>query len=294
MVSAFFYFIQIFLYMKKIINFRQFAFTLISIIFLCFIWDTGADLAYHGSYNRIILFFFILLFYVLYYVMIYLGKLLQKFPKTIIAILIIIGFLIRFKINRSIDNSCYNWLEGFKGTIMNNKEGQCKIPPPKICYFEMFHGYPDFSRIFGETCENTPYNNPKNTLPNIDPKIRNAKILGFPRSEKWNFFPDCIYGNIQKTAMGGMIDMEDPLISDKVKENVEVTLNLKKKNPEVKIDLKKNYTLINERAKIFKKYENKVHFKNVLYVFIDSISRVNFRRKLPKMWKWLEDKYHGG
>ena len=293
MISAFFYFIQIYLYIKKIINFRQFAFTLFSLIFLCFIFDTGADFASHGSYNRIILFFFIFVFYVLYYIMIYLGKLLQKFPKVVIASLIIIGFLIRLKINRSIENSCYNWLQGFNGTTINNSSGQCKISPPKICYFEIFDGYLDFSKYFGETCENTPYNNPQYTLMNLDPKLKNAKILGFPRSENWNFFPDCIYGNIQKIAMKDMVDMEDPLVSQKIKDKIEVTVNYKKDKPEVKIDLKKDYALIKEREIKFSKYKNKVHFKNVLYVFIDSISRVNFRRKLPKMWKWLEDKYHG-
>jgi len=87
--------------------------------------------------------------------------------------------------------------------------------------------------------------------------------------------------------------MEDPNVPGKIKEKIEVTVNYKKDKPELNIDLKRDHLLVAKRAKIFKKYENKVYFKNVLYVFIDSISRVNFRRKLPKMFKWLEDKYHG-
>jgi hypothetical protein len=293
MLSAFFFFLQIYLYMIKIINFRQFSFTIISILFLCFIYDTGADFASHGSYNRIVLFFFIFIFYVLYYIMVYLGKLLVKFPKVVISIVILVGFLTRYKINKSLENSCYNWLDGFNGTKINNRIGNCRIPPPKTCYFEIFDGVFDFSKYFGETCENTPNNDPKNTLMNLEPKLRNAKILGFPRSENWKLFPDCIYGNIQKLAMKEMVDMEDPLIPKSIKDKIEVTVNYKKERPEVRIDLKKDYELINRRKEIFKKYEKSVHFKNVLYVFIDSISRVNFRRKLPKMWNWIEQKYHG-
>jgi hypothetical protein len=294
MISAFFFFIQIYLYIKKIINFRQLAFTLISISFICFIYDTGSDFATHGSYNRIVLFFFIFIFYILYYIMVYLGKLLQKFPLTIISIILLVGFLINHKINKSVENSCYNWLEGFNGTKINNSSGNCRIPSPNICYFEIFDGVFDFSKYFGETCENTANNNPNETLMNLEPKLRNAKILGFPRSENWIFFPDSTYGNIQKLAMKEMVVMEDPIISNKIKDKIEVSVNYKKEKPEVKIDLKKDYQLIKRRKEIFKKHQNSVHFKNVLYVFIDSLSRVNFRRKLPKMWKWLEQKYHGG
>jgi len=73
---------------------------------------------------------------------------------------------------------------------------------------------------------------------------------------------------------------------------VEVTINYHKSPPEVNINLKVNQTLIEERAEIFKNYKDKVLSKNVLYVFIDSLSRTNFRRKLPKLYNWLESKHY--
>jgi len=150
----------------------------------------------------------------------------------------------------------------------------------------------DFSRIFGETCENTPNNNPYNTLDFITDK--KAKFIGFPRTEKFNFFPESKYRIIQQTVASRIINMEDPKIRDEVKKDVEVTINYHKSPPEVKIDLKVNQTLISERAKLWEQKNNKdrVLSKNILYLFIDSLSRTNFRRKLPKLYSWLEAKHY--
>lgn len=253
-------------------------------------YDTGSDLSSHGSYNRIVLFFFFGIYFSLYFFIFFLFKILKKYPLPLILAIVLLGIYGNYKIKNMIKYSCNNWLQGFNDSFIDNSQGRCKIYPPKTCYFEIFHGLFDFSKYFGETCQNTPNNNPLNTLINISDK--NAKILGFPRSENWNFFPDSTYGYIQKTAMKNIINMEDPKISDDIKKNIEVTVNYKKIPAEVKIDLKVNKSLINERAKIFEKYRDAVMFKNVLYVFIDSLSRVNFRRKLPKLYKWVEEKHH--
>lgn len=293
LISAFFYFVQILLFFRNKIDFRQLGFMLLSIFFLCFIYDTGSEFKSHGSYNRVILFLFIMFFSIFYMLGLYLLQLIQQYPKVIISSLLIILFMIGLKVKIAFDRSCYNWLDGFQNSKMDNRYGPCIIPPPKTCYFELFDGFFDLTKLFGETCENTPYNNPQNTLMNLSPKLQKAKILGYPRSENWKLFPDCIYGNIQKIAMEQMVDMEDPLVPQEVKDKIEVTVNYKLKKPEVKIDLKRDNELAIKRTKIFDKYRNRVHYKNVLYVFIDSLSRVNFRRKLPKLYKWMENKYHG-
>jgi len=174
---------------------------------------------------------------------------------------------------------------------MDNSRGNCKIASPKICYFEILHGVFDFSKLFAETCQNVPNDNPLNTLPNT--QVQNAKIIGFPRSEKWSFFPDSTYGNIQKSAMKNVVDMEDPKLSKEIKDRIEVTVDYRKPSgKQVNIDLKVDKKLIEQRAKVFEKFKDTVLVKNVLYVFIDSLSRVNFRRKLPKLYKWMEAKHH--
>jgi len=92
--------------------------------------------------------------------------------------------------------------------------------------------------------------------------------------------------------MKNVVDMEDPKISKEIKDRIEVTVDYNKSPAEVKIDLKVDQNLIAQRAKVFERYKDKVLVKNVFYVFIDSLSRVNFRRKLPKLYSWLEAKHH--
>lgn len=92
--------------------------------------------------------------------------------------------------------------------------------------------------------------------------------------------------------MKNVVDMEDPKLSKEIKDRIEVTVDYNKTPAKVSIDLKVDKKLIEDRAKIFKKYNDKVLVKNVFYVFIDSLSRVNFRRKLPKLYKWFEEKHH--
>ena len=291
-ISAFFYFLQFLLYIHKKNNTKQILTTVAIIFFLCFIYDTGVGLKSHGSYNRIVLFFSLFFFFILYLLYFSLIKILRKHPIPFIIVVVLLVALVNYKIKKLFENSCYNWSKGFHDTVIDNSIGNCKIYSPKTCYYEIFHGVFDFSRIFGETCENTPNNNPYNTLDFITDK--KAKFIGFPRTEKFNFFPESKYRIIQQTVASRIINMEDPKISDEVKKDVEVTINYHKSPPEVKIDLKVNQTLISERAKLWEQKNNKdrVLSKNILYLFIDSLSRTNFRRKLPKLYSWLEAKHY--
>ena len=56
----------------------------------------------------------------------------------------------------------------------------------------------------------------------------------------------------------------------------------------IKIDLKKNETLIKEREDIASK-NPKILYKNIFILFIDALSRLNFMRYFPKTMKFLED-----
>lgn len=61
------------------------------------------------------------------------------------------------------------------------------------------------------------------------------------------------------------------------------------KRPKIKIDVKRNETLANERKEIAK--NSKSLFKNVLVIYIDALSRPAAYRKIPKTMAWF-DKYY--
>jgi len=261
------------------------------IIFLCFIYDTGTDLDSHGGYNRILLFLFMGLHLMIILFFINFGYFLCKKPLVtvmIIALIIVLGYM---RVNYVVKHSCEGWEIGFKGSLIYNpKESICKITPPQICYYKIFNGVFDLSRILGDTCDNMG----TNKLSNMEKYLpdKSARILGYPRTENWDIFPSSTHGKIQKRAMREMVNMEDNKISKEIKDKIEVTTNFYKNPPEVTIDLKRDETLVKSRAEIFKKYEKKVLARNVLYIFIDSLSRNNFKLKLPKFYEWIGQFYN--
>jgi hypothetical protein len=263
--------------------------TATTIIFLCFIYDTGTDLKSHGGYNRIVLFIAMCIWAFLYFIYFIVRFSLGRKPILTILILSTLLFFSYLKISHSLQTSCEGWEIGFKNTKINNMDSKCKIDPPGTCYFKIFDGVFDVSRVFGLTCENMPTNKWSNNEKYVADK--SAKILGFPRTEKYKIFPDSNDGRLQKKVINELINMEDPKIDAKIKEEIEVTLDISKNPPIPSINLKYDQNLVNNRKKIYKKYENNVLSKNVLYIFIDSLSRTNIRRKLPKFYKWIEDKY---
>jgi hypothetical protein len=258
---------QIVFYLKKYTDFKIIGIELITLTFLCFIYDTGTDLNSHGAYNR-----FILLVSMLICAFIFtLGKVLtdslRRRPIISLMIIILCVFLIHYKINQIFTTSCVGWDDGLKGTkLINTPESQCKIYPPKTCYYEIFDGFFDVSKMLGETCEN----NGTNLFSNIEKYIpdKTSKIIGYPRTEKWIIFPDSTYGKMNKNVMSNMINMEDDKIDSKIKDNIEITTNFYKNPPEVNINLKRNEEIAKQRSETFNtKSKDKVMAKNVIHFY---------------------------
>ena len=186
---------------------------ILSTFFCLFIYDTGADFDSHGAYNRLLLLFFILIWGVIYL----LGKVIfyfmRRFPIITTFSLIIIGFLLnQIKVN-IVENSCEGWDKGLRGVAIDNKgETLCKIRPPKVCYFKIFDGYLDVTRLLGENCETMVSSNKLSN--NIDHMLdKNARYVGYPRTEKYKYFPESQQNIYQKNVMKDLVNMEDPKIS---------------------------------------------------------------------------------
>ena len=260
-----------------------------TMIFLCFLYDSGNDFKSHGSYNRLVLLIAVLICtitYTIIYLIFYSVKL-----RPILSILTIITLLYfsYLKISSSIQYSCYDWEKGFKNSKIDNTGSRCKIYPPGTCYFKLLDGLFDVTKVFGLTCNNMPSNKWSNNELSID--HNSTKIFGFPRTEKFSIFPQSNNMRLSKNVMEGLINMEDPNIGSEQKQDIEVTLDISRNPPQPSINLKYDEKLVSQRRERFKTYENEVLSKNVIFIFIDSLSRTNLRRKLPKFYKWIEDKY---
>ena len=98
-------------------------------------------------------------------------------------------------------------------------------------------------------------------------------------------------------VIGRIIDMDDPDIPQKMKDDIEITVDLTNEEfHKVNIDLKRNNTRVEEVKKIRENVLNRDKEtgkqridKDVLIIYIDNIARVHFHRKLKNLTHWLEE-----
>lgn len=259
------------------------------ILYLCFVHDTGSDLKNHGSYNRIFLALLMLICFILSNVVMLIYFLMRrKIFYTIIFLAVTIGALSAV-IYVNLITQCKNWEKGLKDSVFDNSSDYCKIKKPRKCWMNLFSGVFDVSGIFGEDC--TQIRMDSRSAFKRWTKIPEAKILGYPRIEKTRYFPECTLDEFQFRVLSGMIDMEDPKVSQSIKDRTEAVINFKKELPELTVKVARDDYVAKERLNTYEKRKDKLLSKNVIHFFIDSLSRDNFRRQLPKTKAFFERFY---
>lgn len=300
LASAVCFLLLIILNKVRLVNKYFVLFSFSTMMYLFYYYDTGADFAHHGSYNRIFFYSFILIIFIIICFVVLSFYMIWKYPIRSITVIGLICYITYIKINEFIFTSCDYWNKGFKDSIIRNDLGYCKIyTPSKVCFLIISNNLFDISALRGLNCaRDRNLFEEKNLLKSYLPsEFKNVKKIGFPRTETWNFFPESTLEYFNKNIFKNMINMDDIDIDNpdseknKVINNTEVYVDFEKEYPEVVIHLKKNQTLIEERKKNFEKRKNDTLFKNVIFIYLDALSRNHFRRKLKKTYAWLEKLY---
>ena len=136
----------------------------------------------------------------------------------------------------------------------------------------------------------------KYTLPDHLKNKSDLKTLGFRRIEDYDNDSKIDNGNLKRRVRNDVVDMDDPEVPQDIKDSIEFTIDMS--NPhkhQLNVNLKKNETRAREqqilRQKILAKdkLEGKTDRidKNVFILYIDNLSRANFKRRLPKVTEWL-------
>jgi len=154
----------------------------------------------------------------------------------------------------------------------------------------LMSGVFDISGVFGEDCTQIRMDSKEQFRRWV--KIPDAKIIGYPRVEKWRLFPECTLDEFQFRVLAGMIDMESKSVSQAEKDRTEAIIDFTKEKPELSVRVARDEALAKERLARYKKNEKDLMAKNVIHFFIDSLSRDNFRRKLPRTRAFLEKYYN--
>ena len=270
------------------------------IIFMGFFYHKshGLDFHDHGYFN--LLYYLILLFFFTGIFIPFDCFIIKCDNKDIsLKLIIIYMLLILFvvMIIKTAGKDCNDWSKGLNNTYIENDKSKygCQIQIPKICIYKNLEYLQDYTRLLRKDCRKQNGKKAKenilkySTSPYID---KTFNIIGYPLMNKDTMcfldFPD--NNNIlRKYFLKNMVDMDkkdilDKQYKDKMPE-VEVDFtNIEE--PKLHINLHYNKTLSLER----KLLENKTqpYAKNILILYIDSVSRVNALRQLKKTTKFFE------
>ena len=216
--------------------------------------------------------------------------------------------------NIKYDYYCKDWNKSLNNSYINNDPSlyPCKINiPNNKCLINIFGPLFDFSKLFNIKCEKRSYNE-KNILinnSNLNNKTE-VKKIGYPitigNKEEINGEPILYSETLYEFVKNNLVDMDDKEQIGKLDENKKPEIIVDFSNSsfgKIEININYNAKLSNER-----KLLEKVNSNNVLFLFMDNLSRVHFYRQYKKTKEFLkqfltfegysnkinkEQKYHG-
>ena len=309
-ISSFFISISLFLIIIK--NYKKYHLLIIFIAYVVlFLKDHNNIIIKHGLYNFLAFLILTIILFILFCYLKFIIYLIYK-RKFFIFIAILISnfyFALKIIIYKSKHFSCDNWIKGLNNSYIDNisKDYPCKIdiPKPHSCYISEIGKYFDFNKIYSHNCSEPglmKYEK-KKFLKEISDlkylKISKKNIFGYPLTNNKEFqykYYGCMIRPGKKNFENDInkkIILMDLFNKNKRKyypniDKPEIQVILTKNGGKIKFTIEKNTSLIQEREEILKRNNFKEIYKNVLIIFIDSLSRVHFHRKFVKTKKFLE------
>ena len=282
----------IFSFFKKISIFCMIYPLIVYILF--YIKDHGSDLSSHGLYNIIVFcmmlfFFFVLLLIIIYIIILYNKNWKKSFFSIIFSFIILIIIFILYMYSKT---SCSNWNKGLNNVILNNdiSKYSCKFVTPKKCYINAFDGIFDVSRYARKNCKNINwgYTQKEKLLKYLDNNFTNVTKIGFPITTNKDFWlrTQKNIEHFSERVLSRVVDMDNiPKNITKPEVYIDFSDN-ETQNWKININLIKNETLIKERTEKSKKINS--FFNNILFIYLDSLSRQHFKRKMPYLSNFIE------
>lgn len=276
-----FSFVYISAFFNKRLNSLIFSIATFVIQILLYSLDDGVNFQKHGQYNRLYMIVFTSFLVFLVIISYYLIKLIKKTNKFILLFVsLYVIYLVYLSLKR-VGTSCENWDKGFKNTRIDNTVA-CAIQTPTYCLLNITLHNLDLSR-FVQKCSDRKQVDYKD----VETFYKNASAVAFEDTKKYNF-TERSNKYIQQRIQNDLIPID--IKNKTILENTELILN--------RTDIFNPNFIINVPYKneIKSRSENaKSQFfplvDNMLIFFFDTISRANFRARLPKVYKWIEQHY---
>ena len=264
------------------------------LVFIRFYYYSHSDVFQdHGAFNLFgffLVLFLSLLFFFILRILILIFRIKYKF--------IIIFFLLYFY-NVLVDPmNCNDWSQGLNNTYIENDKDKygCQIIFPKKCSYKIIAYTQGLINFFHKNCKNKNKHSKEKILKFSKSPYINSNTLkfGFPLTNNEIGKKDGRDDTVLKEYTSRyLIDMDKSLPPNLKMPEYIVDFS---KDPlgEVTINLQYNETLSNERKK--SEINSIPYSNNILFLYIDSVSRGNAFRKLKKTISFFEKfiSYKGG
>ena len=279
---------------------------------ILFMSDTGMTLMHHGLYNIIGFSIFMVGYALFLFIIVKIQEIItqKSVPIKLVVINIIILILIfgRYLFHESLKKECKDWDLGLNDTRIEDDKDKypCQIFRPISCHINLFDNKQDLSNLLKLNCSssinsNQAINARNQLIKYIDKKeFENTKRFGFPltNTQKFIINSELTPCSFTRAVFDNIIDMDKKNISIPPEEYPEVILSFDETNHnsektdksikymgKIDINIKRNETLAKSRKKL--EVPNSL-FNNVIMIYTDAVSRVHFKRKMPKTCAFIE------
>ena len=266
-------------------------------IITIYFYSHGTDFDDHGFYNffgGIAIIIILLIIISPLNCLLYIIKIKNKKYLLIFILGIFLLWAFYILINQYIIN-CNDWKYGLNNTFIENdinKHG-CQIIIPKTCSYKIGKYFFDRTKSKKYSCNNKIDTKKKLIkLSHYKYINKNTKYVGFPltnKNELIHMGMENISILVRQFFKDNIIDIDNKTSYQKIFKEYkpEIILDYTKNSfGELKINLRFNKTLSEERK--FLENKSKPYSDNIIFIYIDSVSRAYSIRSLKKTLKFVE------
>ena len=263
------------------------------LIYLLYFYDNGSDLSHHGSYNKMVFYFLIVSFIILFLIFCLLKYIYANYKIIFISLTLSFIWILIYTYIK-ITKNCNVWYDGLNGIRLENnpKFDKCKIVHPKRCWINSIDGVFDVSRILNENCNNFRGGEKAELLKYLSPRFNLTQNFGYPITTKYTWLNQSHFDRFFNNVMADMIDLDKidySKIADDLKPEVVLKFDPVTEMGKIDIKINRNEILAKERNDIYNTLlpKDKPKYNNILFLYIDAISRPEFIRAMKNTEKYL-------
>ena len=268
------------------------------ISYLLYFVDNGSDLSHHGSYNKMIFYVLFCAFFVLFIFFCLIKYIYRNYRIIFVSLTLSLIWIIIYT-NIKIRKNCDTWYNGLNGIKLENNPNfdKCKIVQPKKCWINLLDGIFDVSRILNEDCNNFRGGEKMELLKYLPPLLNSSNKFGFPITTNYTWLNESHFDRFFNNVMADIIPLDKYDINKIPKEKKpEIILNFDPitQMGQIDISINKNQELIKTRKKLYESLplKEKPKYSNILFLYIDAISRPEFIRSMKHTQNFLSKYYY--